>query len=77
MVASMTFAEKLKDLRESAKLSQVELAERAGVTQRAISGWETGKREPLWSAVQKLATALGVSPEALTDDQHVRPRKKK
>ncbi len=56
-----TFGERLKVLREKAGLSQAELAERAGISQRAISHWELGKREPLISAVQKLCAALGVS----------------
>ena len=61
------FCEKLKKLRENAGLSQKQLADRAGVSQKAISFWETGGREPSWSAVQTLAAALGITCEAFAD----------
>ena len=58
-----TFGEVLKQLREKAGLSQRELAERAGTSQKAISFWEKGEREPTLSNLQKLCTALGVGCE--------------
>ena len=61
------FSTKLKKLREQAGLSQKQLADKAGVSQKAISFWETGDREPSWSAVQALARALGVTCEAFTE----------
>jgi transcriptional regulator with XRE-family HTH domain len=62
-----TFGVKLKTLRESAGLSQTELAEKAGLGQRALSFWERGAREPAWSAVVKLANALGVDLHVFLD----------
>jgi transcriptional regulator with XRE-family HTH domain len=41
-------------------LSQVELAQRAGLSQKAISHWELGDREPGLFAAFALADALGI-----------------
>lgn len=51
--------EKLRAAREAAGLTQVELAEKVGVTQRDISNWERCKREPGVLIVKKMAQALG------------------
>ncbi|HEY8506369.1 MAG TPA: helix-turn-helix transcriptional regulator [Gemmataceae bacterium] len=58
--ARSPFAARLRELRELAGLSQKELAERSGLSQRAVSHWEQGLREPMWSNVLALAAALGV-----------------
>ena len=68
MSASETFGEKLRELRERAGLTQAELAEKLQTTQMIVSRWERGGRVPTWSAIQKLADALGVSTEAFRDD---------
>ena len=54
------FGAKLKELRESAGLTQGELAKKAGLSLKAVAHWEQGLREPAWSNVQTLAAALGV-----------------
>lgn len=36
----------LKEARKRARLTQTELGEKLGVTQRTVSGWETGARQP-------------------------------
>lgn len=56
----------LKDVREAAGLTQVQLAERAGLTQQVISSLEGGRiRRPSWHVVAKLSQALGVAPQEL------------
>ena len=57
--------EKLRAAREAAGLTQVELAEKVGVTQRDISNWERCKREPGVLTVKKMAQALGCSMDDL------------
>ena len=59
-----TFAARLAALRAERGWSQDQLARQAGVSVAAVSGWEQGRREPGWKAVQALAAALGVSTEA-------------
>lgn len=58
--ADMEFASNLKRYREAAELSQDELAEKIDVSQPTIQRWETGKREPKFSDIEKLADALGI-----------------
>jgi transcriptional regulator with XRE-family HTH domain len=64
----MTFPAKLAALRESASLSQEDLADACGLTRQAIYNYEAGKRAPTWAAIQAIAKAMGVSTDALRDD---------
>jgi transcriptional regulator with XRE-family HTH domain len=64
------FAARLRDLRTGAKMTQHELAEKAGMHRQTIAQLETGVRKPTWESVQALAKALGVDCTAFqTDDQ--------
>ncbi|MHB1424601.1 MAG: helix-turn-helix domain-containing protein [Gemmataceae bacterium] len=63
----MTFAERLRELREQAGLTQARLAETSGLPLGSIRNYEQGQREPYWQVVFKLADALGVSVEAFKD----------
>jgi transcriptional regulator with XRE-family HTH domain len=60
----MTFADRLRELREQAGLTQAQLAESSGLPLGSIRNYEQGQREPYWQVVFKLAEALGVSCEA-------------
>ena len=51
----------IKELREKNGLTQAELAERLGVSDKAISKWETGKGYPDISLLQPIAQTFGVS----------------
>jgi transcriptional regulator with XRE-family HTH domain len=63
------FAVKLKALRETAGITQEQLALRAGLHLGAIFKLEQGRREPTWATVQTLARALGVNCLAFADDE--------
>ena len=54
-------AETIKVLREKRALTQRSLAEAVGVTDKAVSKWESGRGLPDISLVESLAAALGVS----------------
>ena len=59
------FGETLGACRRSAGLSQQELAERSGLSIRAISNLERGRaRRPHPGTVRRLAEALGLSGDA-------------
>jgi DNA-binding XRE family transcriptional regulator len=58
------FAARLRRLREQQKLTQVELAERAGIGQAMVSLLEQGDRQPSWPTICRLANALDISVEA-------------
>ena len=51
----------IKELREKCQLTQVELAEKIGVSDKTISKWETAKGYPDISLLEPIAKALGVS----------------
>ena len=51
----------IKRFREARKLTQAQLAEKVGVSDKAVSKWETGKGLPDISLVEPLAKSLGVS----------------
>lgn len=63
----MTFAERLRELREQAGLTQEGLAARSAMSIGTIRNYEQGIREPYWRGVFQLADALGVSSEAFRD----------
>ena len=51
----------IRRLREEKKITQQQLAERMGVSDKAISKWETGRGYPDITLIEPLAQALGVS----------------
>jgi len=51
----------IRNLRERKRLTQVELADVLGVSDKAVSKWETAKGLPDITLIEPLATALGVS----------------
>lgn len=62
-------AETIKGLREARGLTQRALADAVGVTDKAVSKWESGRGLPDISLVEPLSAALGVSvAELLTGD---------
>ena len=61
----------IKQLRESRKLTQAELAERIGVSSKTVSKWETAKGLPDISLLQPLAQALGISVIELMNGQPI------
>ena len=68
-MSSYISKETLRNLRERRGLTQRALAEAVGVTDKAVSKWETGRGLPDISLVEPLANALGVSvAELLTGD---------
>ena len=62
----------LKKMREIAKMSQSELAFKAGVSERSVIRWERGKSLTTKN-LKKLATALNVTPNELLGVDEKRP----
>ncbi len=63
-----TFAQKVADARHDLKISQMDLAEMVGVSDRSIKSYEKGEKKPRASTLYKLAQALNVSVTYLSDD---------
>ena len=51
----MKFKDRLKELRISKNLSQMQLATKVNISQSAIAKWKLGKTEPTASAIITLA----------------------
>ena len=61
----MKFSERLKDLRKQAGLTQVDVAEKLGISQPAYASWERGVKKPTQENLVKIAQILGVSVDYL------------
>lgn len=55
----------IKELRVEAGLTQLELANKVGVTPSSVYNWERGKTEPTATNLRDLALALGVAMEEI------------
>ncbi len=64
----MSIAENIKRLRLSHGLSQAEFGAIAGVTDKAVSTWETGAKDPRMGAIQKLADHFHLSKSDIIED---------
>ena len=59
----------IKKLRLAAKLSQVSLAEKLGVTQGALSQWERGESLPTSDKLPEIAKALNCTIDDLYKEE--------
>lgn len=64
----------LRLLREARGLSQRRLAKTAGVAFRTLQLLESGRHDPRWSTVVKLAKALDLPPDEMTGTLSQKPR---
>jgi transcriptional regulator with XRE-family HTH domain len=61
---------RMAQLRARNVLTQLELAEAAGLAEMSVNQIENGRAEPRPSTIRKLARALGVKPsELIVDDE--------
>ncbi len=61
----MEFSERLKELRKKANFTQVEVAEKLGISQPAYASWERGSKKPTQENLVKIAQVLNVSVDYL------------
>ena len=64
----MTTGERIKAARKNAGLTQEELGKRLGVSYVGISQWENNIRNPKYITLQRIANALGITPQELIGD---------
>lgn len=69
--------QRLKKAREDAKLSQLELSYKSGVSQNMITYIETGKSSPTLSTLLKLCNALSINPSILFEEESEEREKNK
>ncbi len=60
-------SEKLREVRISRGMSQVELAKLLGVTKQSVSNWENDNIQPSVEMLVKIAAALSVSTDYLLE----------
>ena len=68
MAVMVYIGEKLREVRTRRLLTQVELAEKAGVSQSTIANIERDNAEPQFRTIRKLAKALDIEPTELLGD---------
>lgn len=61
----MEFSERLKNLRKDAGLTQVDVANKLGISQPAYASWERGIKKPTQENLVKLSKILYVSVDYL------------
>lgn len=61
----MSLGERIKELRKTKKLTQVEFARIFQISNGTIAMWETDKRQPDFNMLQKLADYFGVTTDYL------------
>lgn len=66
---SQPVGERIKELRRAAGLTQVDLADRAGLSQSEVCRMEKGQRSITVDRLSSIARALGVSASSLLDDR--------
>jgi transcriptional regulator with XRE-family HTH domain len=64
-------ARKLKEEREKARISQMDLSFKAGLSQNQVFCIETGKRVPNLYTILKLCDALQISPTVLFETEEM------
>jgi transcriptional regulator with XRE-family HTH domain len=63
----MKTGEIIRTIRKEQELSQIELAQKAGIAVNSVRLYESGKREPKIGSLRRIAQALGVDVYSLAD----------
>lgn len=69
----MSIGDNIKSLRERYDLTQEQLGEIAGASNKAVSTWEKGKAVPRMGAVQRMADYFGISKSDIIEDKENKP----
>lgn len=64
----MSISENIKKIRSRYNLSQKDLASIAGVSDKAVSTWENGVKEPRMGTIQKIADHFGLQKSNIIED---------
>ena len=69
----MSIADNIKQLRKRFGLTQAQLSEVAGVSDKAVSTWEKGTAVPRMGALQRIADHFGIPKSAIIEDEEEKP----
>lgn len=67
----MSIGQNIRRLRESHGMNQIQLAEIAGVTDKAVSTWENDLKIPRMGAIQRIADYFGLMKSDIIEDEPV------
>jgi transcriptional regulator with XRE-family HTH domain len=70
----MTVGEKIKELRKEKGLLQKEFADKIGVNQQTVSGWENEIIEPTISKLKKIADVFGFEMNYWKNDETIKEK---
>lgn len=65
----MSIGKNLKRIREDHGLTQAEMGKIAGVSDKAVSTWESEQKVPRMGAIQKIADYFHIAKSAIVDDE--------
>lgn len=65
----MKISQKIYTLRTEKDMTQAQIAKIAGVSDKSVSAWEAGKREPKVKAIQNICSYFGLDLNAFIDEQ--------
>ena len=66
----MTVSANLRQLRKKAGLTQIELAEKVGVSIATLRRWEAGETSPTGTKITEIADLLGVLPDEIVREDN-------
>ncbi|MBQ4469020.1 MAG: helix-turn-helix transcriptional regulator [Synergistaceae bacterium] len=66
----MTVSANIRQLRKKAGLTQIELAEKIGVSIATLRRWEAGETSPTGTKITEIADLLGVLPDEIVKDDN-------
>lgn len=66
----MSVASNIRIYRKKAGLTQIDLAEKIGVSIATLRRWEAGETSPTGTRIIELANLLGISPDSLVTDNN-------
>lgn len=69
----MDFSQRVRMLRDRAGLTQEAMAEKLGITNRAVGAWESGRARPRLAKMQELADLFGVTVSELMGEAEQLP----
>ena len=64
----MSLASNIRIHRKQAGLTQIELADKLGVSIATLRRWEAGETAPTGTRIMEIAALLGISPDGLISD---------
>lgn len=67
----MSIGDNIKRIRTSHRLSQAELGKIAGVSDKAVSTWESDIKVPRMGAVEKISRYFGIPKSSILDDSTI------